>query len=222
MTTSATPVQLVDPATGVPYSAISGSGASANQVQGNVASSATDAGNPVKVAGKFNTTKPTLTDGQRGDLQLTSRGALAVTLHDSTGLNPLINSNYPASDSWTTASLSPTLGVSAFSMVFNGTSWDRQRGDSNGAFSVSKGGSNMATGQVAVTTSATLVAAARAGRQMITLSPTTAVVYYVGNTGVTSSTGLYVAAGASITLETAAAVYAVGASAVTISYIEFY
>mgnify|MGYP001160661676 FL=1 len=47
---------------------------------GNVASGATDAGNPLKVGGKYNSTKPTLTNGQRGDVQLTSRGSVAVTL----------------------------------------------------------------------------------------------------------------------------------------------
>ena len=79
-----------------------------------------------------------------------------------------------------------------------------------------------ATGQVAVTTSATLVAAARATRQRIIISPTSSVVFYVGNAGVTSGTGVYVAAGASITLDTTSAVYAVGASNVTLSYVELY
>lgn len=47
---------------------------------GNVASGATDSGNPVKVGGKYNSTPPTLTDGQRGDLQLDSAGNLKVNL----------------------------------------------------------------------------------------------------------------------------------------------
>lgn len=49
--------------------------------QGNVASGATDAGNPIKMGGRYNSTKPTLTDGQRGDLQLGTRGSLAVQIH---------------------------------------------------------------------------------------------------------------------------------------------
>lgn len=48
-------------------------------VAGNSASGATDSGNPVKVAGVFNTTLPTLTNGQRGDMQLDSRAELIVT-----------------------------------------------------------------------------------------------------------------------------------------------
>lgn len=89
---------------------------------------------------------------------------------------------------------------------------------------VASPGATLATNQVSVTTSSTLVVAARAGRQSVTISSTTAVVYYLGANGVTAANGLYVAAaaGASITLNTAAAVYAVGASAVTLSYLENY
>jgi len=49
-------------------------------VGGNVASGATDAGNPVKVGGRYNTTLPTLTNGQRGDLQLNERSELKVAM----------------------------------------------------------------------------------------------------------------------------------------------
>lgn len=84
------------------------------------------------------------------------------------------------------------------------------------------GAPSFATNQVAVGTSSTLVVAARAGRRSVTLTSTSAVVFYVGNSGVTASTGQYVAAaaGASITVATTATVYAVGASAVTLSYLE--
>lgn len=54
------------------------SGTSANQVQGNVASGATDSGNPVKIAGVYFTTPPTLTNGQRGNVQLNAEGAVRV------------------------------------------------------------------------------------------------------------------------------------------------
>lgn len=50
------------------------------EVVGNVASGATDSGNPVKVGGKYNATPPTLTDGQRGDAQLDVNGNTKVTL----------------------------------------------------------------------------------------------------------------------------------------------
>lgn len=48
-------------------------------VVGDIASAATDSGNPVKVAGKYNSTPTTFTDGQRGDIQLTSNGSVMVT-----------------------------------------------------------------------------------------------------------------------------------------------
>jgi len=47
-----------------------GTGTSATQIQGNAASGATDVGNPVKTGGVYNTSAPTLTNGQRGDTQM--------------------------------------------------------------------------------------------------------------------------------------------------------
>lgn len=86
------------------------------------------------------------------------------------------------------------------------------------------GSTNIFTNQVAVTTTATLVCAARSGRVKVTISSTSAVVFYVGPSGVTAANGFYVAAaaGAAVTIDTAAAVYAVGAAAVTLTYVETY
>ena len=66
-------------------------------IGGNVASGATDAGNPVKIGGRYNSTLPTLSNGQRGDLQLGTRGSLAVTLfaQDSTSTCLLYTSPSP-------------------------------------------------------------------------------------------------------------------------------
>lgn len=87
---------------------------------------------------------------------------------------------------------------------------------------VSRGAGSIANGQVAVTTAATQVVPSRAGRSAVTLSSATAVAYWVGASGVTNVTGISIpaTAGAGITLSTSAAVFAVGASAVTITYIE--
>ncbi len=57
---------------------ILGTAASPLTVVGNVASGATDSGNPVKVGGKYNSAGIALTDGQRGDLQLGAAGQLLV------------------------------------------------------------------------------------------------------------------------------------------------
>lgn len=56
----------------------SGSGGLDQEVVGNVAAGATDSGAPVKIGGVFNTTLPTYTNGQRGDLQLNNKGGLII------------------------------------------------------------------------------------------------------------------------------------------------
>ena len=71
-------------------SSIPGSAASGSVTQGtspwvttatgNVASGATDSGNPVKVGGVYNTSAPTLTNGQRGDGQMDSAANFKIYL----------------------------------------------------------------------------------------------------------------------------------------------
>lgn len=61
---------------------------SAIQHVGNVASGATDSGNPLKTGGVFNTTQPTVTNGQRVDTQSTARGAnIVATGTDNFNIN---------------------------------------------------------------------------------------------------------------------------------------
>ncbi len=95
-----------------------GSGATSAQIQGNVASGATDVGNPVKIGGVFNTTLPTLTNGQRGDAQMDNRGAIYTTIR-------AVSSTTPSSDA--IASSSNSLFTVNFNTVYNGTTWDRIR-----------------------------------------------------------------------------------------------
>lgn len=57
----------------------------AAQVEGAIASGATNAANPVKVGGKYNSAGVTLTNGQGGDLQLSSKGELSTFSPDSAG-----------------------------------------------------------------------------------------------------------------------------------------
>lgn len=89
---------------------------------GNVASGATDSGNPVKIGGRFNSTLPTLTDGQRGDLQQAARGSLLVTLQSGANALSVVGAGADA--------LSNTFNSytqNSLNSVFNGTTWDRQR-----------------------------------------------------------------------------------------------
>ena len=52
---------------------------------GNISSGVADAGNPVKVGGRYNTTLPTLTNGQRGDAQVSAKGQLQMVIMDAAG-----------------------------------------------------------------------------------------------------------------------------------------
>jgi len=89
---------------------------------------------------------------------------------------------------------------------------------------VARGSGTIATGQVSVGTTATLIAAARATRTRITVAVTTAVACSYGNAGVTLTTGypLTAVAGASDTTDTTAALYGVCASTATVGYKEIY
>ncbi len=94
-------------------------------VGGAVASGATDSGNPIKVAGVNNTTLPTLTNGQRGDLQVGTRGSLNVTLFGKDGTSAVEIANASADG----ASVGANIGIFTTSrgLVFNGSTWDRIR-----------------------------------------------------------------------------------------------
>jgi hypothetical protein len=92
-------------------------------VGGNVASAATDSGNPVKVAAKYNSTLPTFTDGQRADLQVGSRGAMRVEIFSpSSTTAPRIGTT---SDTY--ADSNAGMQGIALGMLWNGASWDRSR-----------------------------------------------------------------------------------------------
>lgn len=108
---------------------IDGSSTFSSTVVGNVASGAADSGNPVKVGGVYNSTVPTFATGQRGDLQLGSRGALRTQLMlPDNNLNNSAQSN--ASDAF--SNVINAINVGSFGMVYNGSTWDRARGDVSG------------------------------------------------------------------------------------------
>lgn len=86
------------------------------------------------------------------------------------------------------------------------------------------GGTAIATAQTSVGTTATLIAAARTGRQKVTISVGAANACVVGAAGVTAATGfaLQPVAGASVTVDSAADVYAACSATTTISVLEQY
>lgn len=116
------------------------------------------------------------------------------------------------------------VDVDSATRYFDGTYKRRWTGNLTAPSVINRGGDLLATGQVSVGTTATLVAAARTGRQKITVSVGAANTCAFGNSGVTLTTGfpLQPTAGASLTLDTAAATYAVCSATTTISYVEPY
>lgn len=88
---------------------------------------------PVKVGGRYNSTRPTFNDGQRGDNQLGTRGSLNVTVYApdtvSTGGWKADNA-----DDVAVSSTVDKMAVVNRNTVFDGTTWDRMAGNSSGLF----------------------------------------------------------------------------------------
>ena len=104
-------------------------------VGGSIVSGGTDASTdgPVKVGGRYNSTKPTFTDGQRGDMQLSSRGAVISTLF-ANDTSTAISAEDDNSDAVAVSATANNLSGVSRNTVYNGTSWDRQRGNTGGTF----------------------------------------------------------------------------------------
>lgn len=104
-----------------------------NQAVGNVAAGAADSGNPVKVGGKFNSSVPTLANGDRGDLQVTVYGALRSFASGPLGVAADGDTNSTVgigrSDAGEAAG---GFALRTYPFVYNGATWDRQRGDTTG------------------------------------------------------------------------------------------
>lgn len=94
-------------------------------VVGNIAAATADSGNPIKVGGKYNSTKPTYTDGQRGDLQISAKGS-AIVLNE-TGSAYAFGDGASNNINTYRDSAGNNLGQEVRSGIFNGSTWDRQR-----------------------------------------------------------------------------------------------
>lgn len=93
---------------------------------GNVASGASDSGNPVKVGGVYNSTPPTLTTGQRGNMQLDVNGNQQVRLML---LGGNIGDAVPASNVGLARDQANAnnLMMAMAQSIYNGASYDRVR-----------------------------------------------------------------------------------------------
>jgi hypothetical protein len=80
---------------------------------------------------------------------------------------------------------------------------------------------NFTTAQVAVTTSAAKVVSGQAGGDTVTLYNSGSATAYIGNSAaVTTATGFPVPANSSLTMESTADIYAIGASATTLAVMQ--
>lgn len=135
-------------------------------VVGNVASGVADSGNPVKAGAKYLTSgsTPTFTDGQRADLQVGSRGALRVQIMGADSTSSIAMPTVGAD-----AETNTTNGLRVYNrnQVYNGSTWDRMRGDTNGTLVEQRFLYSRKTADGQVKASAGFV-------HTVTISPTTA------------------------------------------------
>lgn len=105
-----------------------GAGNTANPwtMQGPVAGGVATSGNPVKAGGVFNTTPPTYTTGQTGEVQLDPQGSVRsrVVAGNAAGADLVSNNSISAAGIPT----SPGTSLNPFAVAgwsYNGSSWDR-------------------------------------------------------------------------------------------------
>lgn len=195
-------------------------------------------GVPQRIIGTGQTTTATAqtivpaTDSTAFPFNLTQVGAAAVSLGQKTtalSLPVTLSSDgtYATSALQTTGNAS--LGTIAGTVAASGSpaaSAQTVQLNVTGipAGTLGRGGAALATNQISVATTSTLVVAARTVRQRVTLSVGAANTCAFGNTGVTATTGfpLQPVAGATITLDTAAAIYAACSATTTVSYVELF
>lgn len=91
-------------------------------IGGSSASGAADSGNPVKVGGVYNSSLPTFTTGQRGDLQIGSRGSLHVEIWGNDAASAVATST--AGDGASNAGTA--MYMIGRNSNYNGSTWDRQ------------------------------------------------------------------------------------------------
>lgn len=176
--------------------------------------------NPIPVGGAYNSSPPTCVAGSGCWFQTDVNGNLKVAFAGSITIAGATSNS--SSGVATSATNVPTV---SYNYGFNGTTWDQLQVDSNKNLLASVGGApSIATAQVSVTTGNISVAAARTGRRSVTITNITGTsIIYCGNTGVTTSTGAYIAlsAGSNLTLNTTAAVFCtVAATTQTVSVAE--
>jgi hypothetical protein len=108
---------------------VDSSGSLGNVAVGDVADAATDSGNPVKVGGTVAGGVPSLVAGKRSNLFLSTAGQVLVAPYNTlAGADGLNNARIGQAQGLDGVPLFPM----SMNFAFNGTTWDRTRGDANG------------------------------------------------------------------------------------------
>lgn len=143
--------------------------------------------------------------------------AIAIAIHPANAAGLPANTTIVGCAYFATPPTIPDLGYATI------------RCDSTGALIVSGsmavgGSASMSTSQVTVTASATLIMAARAGRNSATVINNSTTPVYIGNAGVTTGNGVKIAGqdGASLTLPFSGAIYGISGGSAAISAVETY
>jgi hypothetical protein len=116
----------VGPQTAANSSSVTVASDSVVRVVGDVASAVADSGAPVKVAAVYSASLPVFADGNRGNLQMGSRGSLRMEVYASGTTVPLAFSADNADAQSASASVRNAVVVSR-STIWNGATYDRLR-----------------------------------------------------------------------------------------------
>jgi hypothetical protein len=185
------------------------------EVNGNVASGDADTGNPVKVGGRYNFPPPTLTNGDRGDLQLSADGSLRVIASLDGFFVSLQDQNLSALDSNrqvdTVADSNAGLRTNAALYAYNAgaSQFVRVRGDTTNGLDVDvtrlPTADTATLSNVATSTTSAVLLSSNAARKGVIVYNDALVVMYLKFGAVASATSFtyHLAAGATLELPTA-------------------
>lgn len=145
-------------------------------------------GGDATALGTYNTTPPTLTNGQTGSFQLGARGAQHVQIMAPDAATPLTVQRDDL-DGVATATTNSKLVVMARKTVWNGTNWDRARGDTVSAFSRPAPRAKSASGVTAGSTTTQQLFAANATRSRVVIQNQDAAINVFVNLGAAAVAG---------------------------------
>lgn len=141
---------------------------------------------PTIVGGEYATTLPTLTNGQTDALQLTTNGKVVVALTNSTGSQEVAVAT-PTTDALSTANAGVTTRT--FNYVFNGSSFDRMRGDTVSMFSRNAPRTKSGSALTAASTTSQQAFAANSLRTRLLIQNQDAAINIFVNLGAAATTG---------------------------------